>query len=127
MMVAGVGCRRGASAEMIEQALERAAAACGVDPYCIAALATERSKGTEPGIVAAAARRGLPLRLVDVRELRRMASRVATRSDRVQSAKGVPSIAEAAALAAAGADARLLGARVANAVATCAIALGADA
>ena len=77
--------------------------------------------------MAAAARRGLPLRLVDVRELRRMASRVATRSDRVQSAKGVPSIAEAAALAAAGADARLLGARVANAVATCAIALGEDA
>ena len=123
-MVAGIGCRLGASAEMIDEALERAAAALGIDARHITAIATERGKGREPGIVAAAARRGLPLRLVDASELRRVADKVLTRSERVRLAKDVPSIAEAAALAAAGAHAHLLGARIATAVATCAIAVG---
>jgi cobalt-precorrin 5A hydrolase len=43
--------------------------------------------------------------------------------DRVQALKGVPSIAEASALVAAGHNARLLGARVAAEKATCAIAI----
>ena len=43
---------------------------------------------------------------------------------RVQEIKGVPSIAEAAALVAAGSNARLLGARVAANKVTCAIAIG---
>jgi len=43
---------------------------------------------------------------------------------RVQEIKGVPSIAEASALVAAGSNARLLGARVAANRITCAIAIG---
>jgi cobalt-precorrin 5A hydrolase len=43
---------------------------------------------------------------------------------RVQEIKGVPSIAEASALVAAGPNARLLGARVAANKVTCAIAVG---
>jgi cobalt-precorrin 5A hydrolase len=57
-------------------------------------------------------------------ELERAAGRVLIRSARVLQAKGLPSIAEAAALAVAGANAQLLGARVATERATCAIAIG---
>ena len=47
-----------------------------------------------------------------------------TPSKLVLETKGVPSIAEASALSAAGRNARLLGTRVATAGATCAIAIG---
>jgi cobalt-precorrin 5A hydrolase len=53
-----------------------------------------------------------------------MADQIVTHSARVQAIKGVPSIAEASALFAAGQHARLLGARVAAANVTCAIAIG---
>ena len=47
-----------------------------------------------------------------------------THSQRVLDLKGVPSVAETAALAAAGRGARLLAARVSNKEASCAIAIG---
>ena len=53
-----------------------------------------------------------------------VADQVLTRSPRVQAIKGVPSIAEASALVAAGRNARLLGARVSANKVTCAIAIG---
>jgi cobalt-precorrin 5A hydrolase len=59
-----------------------------------------------------------------VADLGRVADQVLTRSLRVQAIKGVPSIAEASALVAAGLNARLLGARVAANKVTCAIAVG---
>jgi cobalt-precorrin 5A hydrolase len=49
---------------------------------------------------------------------------VITISLKVEALKGVPSIAEASALVAAGRNARLLGARIAAGNATCAIAIG---
>ena len=57
-------------------------------------------------------------------ELADKAQHVPTPSQRTTQAKGVPSIAEAAALVAAGRNGRLLGRRIATRQATCAIAIG---
>jgi len=126
MIVAGVGCRRGADADSIDAVLIEALSAFNIEASDLSLIVTETSKGGEPGIRVCAERRGVQLALVPVSDLVRVASRVITRSERVETAKGVPSIAEAAALAVAGPGGRLLGARVANGVATCAIAVGDD-
>jgi cobalt-precorrin 5A hydrolase len=123
MMVAGLGCRRGAAAEEIEAALNAALAAYA-EGEAVGLVATESSKEREPGIVETARRLSVQLVSFSPAELEAVADRVITRSERVRAAKGVPSIAEAAALAAAGRHARLLGPRIANATATCALAIG---
>ncbi len=126
MIIAGVGCRRGADADSIEAVLIEALCAFNIEARDLSLIVTETCKGSEPGIRVCAERRGLQLALVPVSDLVRVADRVITRSERAERAKGVPSIAEAAALAVAGPNGRLLGARVANGVATCAIAVGDD-
>jgi cobalt-precorrin 5A hydrolase len=60
--------------------------------------------------------------LVPTAELEAAGVRTATRSERVVALMGVPSLAEAAALAAGGSTARLLAARIAIGPATCALA-----
>lgn len=120
MIVAGVGCRRGASADEVEEVVRLA-----LGTYKIArvdAVATEAVKAQEPGIVEAARRLSATLLTCRATELDGIA--VPTPSDRVMAAKGVPSIAEASAIVAAGRNARLLGARIATARATCALAEG---
>ena len=124
MMVAGIGCRSGASAEAIAQVLAAALERCGLERAHIDALATDAAKGNEAGILAAAAALALPLIFVCAAQMAAAADDVITTSERVIALKGVPSVAETAALAAAGREARLLGPRVANAAATCAIARG---
>ena len=122
MIVAGVGCRRGASAAEIEAAISAAVAQAGFAPAAIDALATSAAKRDETGIAAAAAALGVRLVLVPQRELETAGSRVVTRSQRVAALTGVPSLAEAAALAAGGAAARLIVPRVVVGAATCALA-----
>lgn len=124
MIVAGIGCRRGASAAAIEQSIEAALAECRMDRSALDALATASEKGEEPGLRDAAIRLSLPLILVFEPELVLAADRALSVSQRVLDLKGVPSIAETAALAAAGRNARLLAARVSNREASCAIAIG---
>ena len=124
MMVAGIGCRSGASAEAIANVLAAALERCGLKRAQIDALATDAAKGNEAGILAAAAALGLPLIFVGAAQMKAAADDVISTSERVIALKGVPSVAETAALAAAGRDARLLVPRVANAAATCAIARG---
>ena len=120
MMIAGIGCRRGTSAAAIEAAIAAALAQTGRRE--LDALATAAFKGDEEGITAAAEARGIPLILVAQADLERVGSR-ATHSRRVAQLTGVGSVAEAAALAAAGFTARLLVARIVVGPATCAIAL----
>jgi cobalt-precorrin 5A hydrolase len=124
MIVAGIGCRRGALAEDIVSLVHLALANFAIEREKLDAIATEASKANERGIEDAA--RDLSVRLVrcPIGDLDRVADKVVTRSSRVQALKGVPSIAEAAALVAAGRNARLLGARVATEKVTCAIAIG---
>jgi cobalt-precorrin 5A hydrolase len=124
-MVAGVGFRRGASVHDILAAVRLALDAAGVAGETLDALATADFKASEAGFREAAARLKLPLVACAPPDLERVAEKTLTRSARVEAAVGVPSVAEATALVAAGPGARLLGARVATRVATCAIAVGA--
>jgi cobalt-precorrin 5A hydrolase len=86
------------------------------------AIATSVAKRDEVGIAAVASALNVRLILVPQRELEAVDSRVVTRSQRVAALTGVPSVAEAAALAASGADARLLAPRVVVGAAACALA-----
>jgi cobalt-precorrin 5A hydrolase len=121
MMVAGVGCRRGTSAAEIEVVIAAALARVGLAGHRVDVLATAEFKGDESGIAAAAAARGVPLMLIAQADLERAGGR-ATNSRRVAQLMGVGSVAEAAALAAGGPDARLVVPRIAIGPATCALA-----
>jgi cobalt-precorrin 5A hydrolase len=120
MIVAGVGCRRGASAETIEAAIAAALARAG--ERHLDALATASFKSEEAGIAAAAAARHIPLILVGDADLARVSNHT-THSRRVAQLTGVGSVAEAAALAAAGPEARLLVPRIVVGPVACALAL----
>jgi cobalt-precorrin 5A hydrolase len=124
MIVAGVGCRRGVSADEIEKVVRLALGAFQLAPERLDALATESEKATEPAIAEAARRLSAKLMACTIEDLDRVAGQVLTPSKLVLEAKGVPSIAEASALVGAGRNARLLGTRVATAGATCAVAIG---
>lgn len=124
MIVAGIGCRRGVPAHEVEAALSLALDAHGLGLRDISRIATEQSKATEQAIRALAATLAVPIVAFSPETLAAAADRVLTRSARVAAAKGTPSIAEAAALVAAGANARLLGPRHASAAATAALAIG---
>ncbi len=122
MIVAGIGCRRGAGAADIEAAIRAALARAGIAPDALDAIATIEKKQDESGIAAAAAKLGLDVVVISEAELTTANERIATRSNRVLALTGVPSVAEAAALAAAGPSARLLSPRLALGGATCALA-----
>lgn len=124
MIVAGVGCRSGASVEEIEQVVRMALDMFRLPAERLDALATESEKATEPAVAEAARRLAVSLAACTLEELDRVAGQVLSPSKLVLEAKGVPSIAEASALVIAGRNARLLGTRVATARATCAIAIG---
>jgi cobalt-precorrin 5A hydrolase len=121
MIIAGIGCRKGTPAAEIEMAVSAALARAGLDRAAIGMLATSAAKQSEPGIAGAAAILGVPLALVHVAELAAAGERVTTRSERVLALAGVPSVAEAAALAAGGAAARLIVPRIVVGAATCAL------
>jgi cobalt-precorrin 5A hydrolase len=125
MIVAGIGCRKGTSPEEIRTVIASALAQAGVSAGDLAVIATATSKGTEPGIVAAAASLGVRLTLVPQDALLAAGPATKTYSARSIATMGVASVAEAAALAAAGPAARLLAARIAVGPATCALAAGA--
>jgi cobalt-precorrin 5A hydrolase len=95
VMVAGIGCRSGVSAEQVESAL---AAALGPG-QCLSLIATPTAKGREPGIIAAAAARGVPLVLISQSDLEAANAATLTHSDHSMAAMNVHSVAEAAALA----------------------------
>ena len=117
--VVGIGCRKGASAEEIERAVALAA----TQGHRLSALATGPTKRAEAGLIEAGARLGLPLVIVPAAELAEAAPRAASRSARVEALLGVPSLAETAALAAAGPGSRLLGPRRAVGNVTFAVAV----
>lgn len=118
-MIAGIGCRRGCSAEDILHALHVACADAG---RRAAALAAPAFKADEPGLREASRLLGLPLILVDAAPLSAAQARCVTRSPRAERATGVASVAEGSALAAVGAGGRLLLPRVIGGAATCALA-----
>lgn len=126
MIVAGVGCKAGASAREIEAAIGAALSQAGVASAALGLIATSSAKAAEAGLAAAAKDRGVKVVFVPQADLEAAGSRTLTRSERVLAATGVPSLSEAAALAAAGPGARLLAPRIAIGPATCALAVTGD-
>jgi cobalt-precorrin 5A hydrolase len=122
MIVAGVGCKRGTAAPDIEAAIRTALARAGLAVMELSAIATSTGKGAEPGIAAAAAKLGVRIAAIPEVELKAAGARVTTRSERVFALTGGPSLAEAAALAAAGPAADLVITRLVVGTATCALA-----
>ncbi len=126
MIVAGIGCRSGVTAEQIHAALEEALRRNSLTAAPLRLIATAAVKGKEPGIVAAARTRNIPLVLISQRDLEAANPRTLTRSSHSLKTLNVHSVSEAAALAAAGAGARLLGPRIAVGSVTCALATHSD-
>ncbi len=122
MIVAGIGCRRDTPAHDICAVIAAALETHGLLRRDVVCLATETAKAAEPGMASAAQQLGLPLVRCDVSALKSVSGHTLTQSERVEASKGVPSIAEAAALVVAGRGAKLLGPRIAHARATCALA-----
>lgn len=127
MIVAGIGCRAGATAQEIDAAITAALSNGGLANDTLKLIATSSAKAAEQGIASAAAARGVPLVFVAQSDLEQTSGRTVTRSERVVTLAGVPSVAECAALAVAGASARLVVPRVAVGPATCALATTGDA
>jgi cobalt-precorrin 5A hydrolase len=147
VIVAGLGCRRGTGASALLAALDAALAACGRGRGEIALVAAPEVKRDETGVAEAAQALGVGVRFVGVPEMESVESAAAVQPplhpgerDGVRGAPqahthgltpsaaaakhlGLPvSPAEAAALAAAGPGARLLGPRTVAGPAVCALA-----
>ncbi|MGZ5862099.1 MAG: cobalamin biosynthesis protein [Methyloceanibacter sp.] len=122
MIVAGIGCRKGASQSEVEAAVEEALTKAGQARDALGLLATSDGKAGEPGIVAAAQAAGVPLVRVAPGDLEAAGSRTQSSSPRVKALVGVPSVAEAAALAAGGPQAKLILPRITIGPVTCALA-----
>jgi cobalt-precorrin 5A hydrolase len=127
MIVAGIGCRRGTSAAEIEGAIRAALARAEIDARALGAIATIAAKRGEAGIEAAAKALGVSVVVVSERDCYAVSARTRTRSERSLALTGLPSVAESAALAAAGPSAELIGARLVAGAATCALAASPEA
>ncbi len=121
MIAIGVGCRRGASAQAILDviALTRAKmpSIAGEMVLCSGDL-----KSAEAGLHAAAERLGVSVKFLPMAALADVDHRCLTRSAASIATTGLGSMAEAAALVAAGPDATLIVPRLVGDGATCAIA-----
>ncbi|MGW7543260.1 precorrin-3B C(17)-methyltransferase [Streptomyces sp. NPDC054770] len=95
-LVVGIGASKGAPVEEVLGLIDTAVRDAGLSPRSITELATVDAKAEEPGIVAAAARLGVPLVTHSAEELAKV--RVPNPSDAPLAAVGTPSVAEAAAL-----------------------------
>ena len=126
MIVAGIGCRKGTTAEEINTAIDTALAVAALLPDRLSLMATSDGKGSEPGIIQAASARGVQLVLVKPGDLEAAGPRTLSSSPRVKELIGIPSVAEAAALAACGPTSRLIVPRIVEGPATCAIATTED-
>ncbi|MEX0350281.1 MAG: cobalamin biosynthesis protein [Paracoccaceae bacterium] len=119
MIVAGFGFSSAATAESLHDVYHRAAGG-----HFVTALATAQDKAAHPALTAFAAKLHLPVLGIPAPDLG--AARTLTQSRRSATERGTGSVAEAAALAAAGPDARLIAPRhiSTDRLATCAVAIG---
>jgi len=122
MIVAGIGFRRSAEAgeivTLVDQALERATLSRGA----LTELATIKALADLPAFAEAARRLAVSAIAVAECDVSATSPRIRTQSARSIAAHGVGSVAEAAALAAAGPRAELVLARIASSSVTCALA-----
>ena len=101
----GVGCERNTSLNLLTRAMTEAIAEAGLAPQAVAGLSTIDRKGDETALLQLAEQRHWPLHLHTADDLATIP--VPTPSDVVQSEMGTASVAEAAALRAAGPEGAL--------------------
>lgn len=121
-LIAGIGLRPGTGEAELRDCLDRALAAAGVTGEPLPRIATLAARSAEPGLLALARAHDAELVAVPDEALKGFEAACATRSTRVAALYGVGSVAEAAALAAAGPAGRLIQPRIATARVTCALA-----
>lgn len=119
MKIAGLGFRRNAGVASLREALDAAGGAEG-----LAAVATVGDKANAEALKALAQELGLPIRAIAAEMLAEI--KTTTQSEFIGARFGTGSVAEAAAIAAAGRGARLISVRAASRdrMATAAIAEG---
>lgn len=121
MIVAGIGCRQGATREAILAAIDAALVHHGLMRGDLGLLATGELKHAEAGLIAASAALDIPLMLIDDSRLQAVAARCLTNSPASLRATGLPSLSETAALVAVGNDGTLFGPRLIFDRVTCAL------
>jgi cobalt-precorrin 5A hydrolase/precorrin-3B C17-methyltransferase len=113
----GVGCERGTSPQEVADLIAKTLGDNGLSADAVACHASIDRKEDEPAIFAL-----LNARFFSTEELNRQQTRLVTPSETVRGIMGTPSVAEAAALAAAGEGAELIVPKAKSRRATCAIA-----
>ena len=98
----GAGCARGCPADELIDLVMRELARANVNAASIAGIFSVDLKADEPALEALADMLAVPLRIFDRDSLQAEAPRLQNPSDAVQDEIGIPGVAEAAALAAAG-------------------------
>ncbi len=126
VLAMGLGCERGCAPEELVELAERTLADAGLAPEAVACVASLDLKADEPAVGAVADALGVPLRLFDAAALERETPRLTVPSETVFRAVGCHGVAEAAALACAGAEGALAVPKAKSARGTCAIARAPD-
>ncbi len=121
----GIGCKRGTPSEEVLALVRATLADARLSPSAVACVATIDRKKDEAAIVELAARFGVPARFFSAADLA-AETRIAQASEHVSDAVDTASVSEAAALLAAGPDAKLIVPKRKSAHATCAIAATGD-
>jgi cobalt-precorrin 5A hydrolase/precorrin-3B C17-methyltransferase len=123
VLTLGVGGERGVAAEELLALVDDTLARHHLSKQALAVIASIDLKQDEAAIHSLAQHMGLALRLFTAAELNAEAPRLKTPSALVMSEVGCPGVAEGAALAAAGPEAKLIVAKTKSRRATCAVAL----
>ncbi|MBV9445498.1 MAG: precorrin-3B C(17)-methyltransferase [Streptosporangiaceae bacterium] len=119
-LIVGAGASRGAPAEEMGQLIDEVLGAQRLSPQSVREIATTDLKADEPGLRAAASEHSWPVVTFPAAELAQVD--VPNPSETVRRAVGTPSVAEAAALLAAGPRATLVAQKRASEHATVAVA-----
>lgn len=127
MIIAGIGSRKGVSEQQVLDAISATLAEYQIKASQLDAIATARLKQHEEAIFSAGRKLGLEVLVIGDVELAEAGKKTSSRSDLSLTLTGAPSVSEAAALAAAGQGARLLGPRRVLESVTCALAQSGDA
>jgi cobalt-precorrin 5A hydrolase len=121
MIILGIGLATGCTAEEILTLADQACKIHKVSRNELGMIATLPEKAAEPALAAAAQVLGIGIVAPPASRLKAVSARCLTQSERVKNRFGLPSVSEAAALAAAHDGAVLLGPRLASLRATIAM------
>ena len=119
--VLGVGCRRGTSAETIEQEYQKLLADEHISPFAVLKVSSIDVKSNEEGLLTFCEKHGFPLKTHSAEALSKVPGEF-TESDFVMSAVGVPNVCERSAVLSSGGE-LVVKKRAANGV-TLALAVG---